>query len=115
MRLYEFVPVNDHFVNAESLIHRVFATEFCVVDDTGQLLTTAHNRNLLRRARMLVEHADTLDDKSLAEGLHDLAVKAETVRQQDYELALRQDSHELQHGVMENYELPAADSRFLEV
>lgn len=94
MRLYEYVPVQDHLIDDESLIQRVFGPEFCVVDDQGQLLTTAHNRNLLRRARMLLEHADAQDRALLDEGLRDLEARAEIVSQRDYEAALLRDERE---------------------
>lgn len=114
MRLYEFVPINDHVIDDESLIHRVFATEFCVTDDTGQLLTTAHNRNLLRRALVLIDHSGSLDNLFLEDSLHDLAARAETVSQWEYELAVRQAFNEFQPGGMENLDMAFADSRLLE-
>jgi len=114
MRLYEFVPINDQVIDDESLIHRVFATEFCVTDDTGQLLTTAHNRNLLRRALVLFDNSGSLDKPFLEESLRDLAARAETVSQWEYELAVRQAFREFHHGGMENLDIDYADSRRLE-
>lgn len=92
MRLYEYVPVYDLIVDDESLIHRVFGMEFCVVDEADQLLTTTHNKNLLRRAQLLLTHAETLERDFLAQELRDLARRAETLSQWEYESAVRQDA-----------------------
>jgi hypothetical protein len=90
MRLYEYVPIYDPIVDDESVIDRVFGPEFYVVDEAGQLLTSAHNRNLLRRARSFLEHVH-LDRRLIEDGLHELSSKAETLSQQDYEMAVRRE------------------------
>ena len=94
MRLYEYVPVHDLIHKNESLIDAVFGPDFYVVGETGQLLTTAHNQNLLRRAKMLLEHAFALGDEELDEALHDLAERAENLDQGDYELAVGKEFRE---------------------
>lgn len=86
------------------MIDRVFGPDFFVVDEAGQLLTSAHNHNLLRRARSFLEHVD-LDGTVIEDGLRELASKAETLSQQDYEIAVRREIH-LQSIAEDDYDLP---------
>ena len=91
MRLYEFVPILDSVIENDSLIDRVFGQEFCVVDETGHLLTTAHNQDLLRQAKMLVDQSDSLGLDALVESLWALRIGAECMTQRDYEVAVRRE------------------------
>jgi len=93
MRLYEFVPIYDQVVSDDSLIEHVFGHEFFVVDEDSHLLTTAHNLNLLRRARLLLDEADSIHADELRKALADLSNRAEEVRQYDYDLAVQNESN----------------------
>jgi hypothetical protein len=91
MRLFEFVPICDHLMDDESVIERVFGPEFCVVDETGHLLATACNQNLLWRAKTLLDQHNALDWEAIEEGLTALKAKAEIVTQRNYDLAVRRE------------------------
>jgi len=91
MRVFDFVPVCDHLYKGESLIETAFGGDFCVVDEIGRLLTTAHNQNLLRRARMLVEANSSIDTAIVADSLAALKISAETLTQSDYERAVQKE------------------------
>jgi hypothetical protein len=91
MRLFEFVPIYDLIVHGESLIDRVFGPDFCVVDETGHLLTTTHNQNLLLRAKALVDQHQA-DERATLQGYFDqLRDKAETLMQHDYDRAVHRE------------------------
>lgn len=92
MRLYEFIAVDGLLSSDQILIDELFGLEFYVVDEQGHLLTTAQNLNLLRRARLLIEQAASLDSEELRAALVDLAGRMEVVRQSDYDLAARRES-----------------------
>ena len=91
MRLYEFVPIIDRLIDDDSLIDKVFGPAFCVVDETGRLLTTVQNQNLLRRAKMLAEQRDALGWETFVENLWALRSRAETVTQLDYYRAVKRE------------------------
>lgn len=89
MRLYEFVPICDHDIDDDSLIERAFGPEFCVVDETRQLLTSVHNQNLLLRAKALLDKFGAVDRERAEVGLRTLRALAKVVTQRDYERAVR--------------------------
>jgi len=91
MRLFEFVPIVDPIVDGESLIEQIFGPEFCVVDETGRLHTTAHNQNLLRRAVVLLAQAATADRAAVEDAMAALSARAEIITQQDYDLAVHRE------------------------
>jgi hypothetical protein len=91
MRLFEFVPIYDLIVDGDSLIERVFGPEFCIVDETGHLLTTTHNQNLLLRAKALIDQHDSADSAALQQYFAQLHAKAETVMQHDYDRAVHRE------------------------
>jgi hypothetical protein len=91
MRLFEFVPIYDYTVDDQSLVERVFGYEFYVIDEAGDQLTTAHNQNLLQRARMLLERSEMVSGVDLERSLQDLCDQAEIVRQRDYDAAVRRE------------------------
>jgi len=91
MRLCEFVPIIDRLIDDDSLIEKVFGPAFCVVDETGRLLTTVQNQNLLRRAKMLAEQRDALGWETFVENLWALRSKADTVTQLDYYRAVKRE------------------------
>jgi hypothetical protein len=92
MRLFEFFPIQDLVIDNDSLIERVFGPEFCVVDETGYLLTTKHNQNLLQRARTLCEQYAALECEGIEEKLWRLRASAEVVTQREYDLAVRREA-----------------------
>ncbi len=98
MRLFEFVPVHDALIDGDSLIDQVFGSEFCVVDEIGYLLTTAHNQNLLWKANHLIEQDKHLAPDTIANGLAALRAMAEVVTQRDYDLAVRRETHNADAG-----------------
>jgi hypothetical protein len=91
MRLFEFVPIYDLVVNGESLIDRAFGPDFCIVDETGHLLTTTHNQNLLLRAKALIEQHNADEHANLRGYFDQLRDKAETVMQHDYDMAVHRE------------------------
>jgi hypothetical protein len=99
MRLHEFVPVADPEYRGESLIDAVFGPGFCVVDETGCLLTTGHNRNLLRRACTLAANAAALSTSDLADALAELRQRAENLSQDQYDRAVAREYRRSDTGV----------------
>jgi hypothetical protein len=91
MRLFEFVPIYDQIVDDDSLIEKLFGPEFCVIDETGQLLSTAHNHNLLLHAVRLLDQRDALERHNVAESLRTLRDSAEIVTQREYDLAVKRE------------------------
>jgi hypothetical protein len=91
MRLFEFVPIYDLIVDGDSLIDRVFGPDFCIVDETGHLLTTTHNQNLLLRAKALIEQHHADEHAIHQEYFVQLRDKAETVMQHDYDMAVHRE------------------------
>lgn len=72
--------------------HRgIFGPGFCVTDEAGRLLTSVHNQNLLRRARMLAEQRNMLAWEVVVEGLLALRARSETITRRDYDLAVRRE------------------------
>jgi hypothetical protein len=107
VRLFEFVPIYDVIVNGDSLIDVVFGPDFCIVDETGHLLTTTHNQNLLLRAKALVEqhHAD---ERATVQGYFEqLRDKAETVMQHDYDRAVHREIRDSDVDRLYDYSLRA--------
>jgi hypothetical protein len=107
MRLFEFVPVYDLIVNGDSLIDRAFGPDFCIVDETGHLLTTTHNQNLLLRAKALIEqHHD--DELANLEGhFEELRDKAESVMQHDYDRAVHREIRDCDFDRINDFSLRA--------
>ena len=85
------MPIIDRLIDDDSLVENVFGPAFCVVDETGRLLTTVQNQNLLRRAKMLAEQRDALGWEALVESLWALRGRAEIVTQLDYYRAVRRE------------------------
>jgi hypothetical protein len=98
MRLFEFVPIYDQTYEDDSLIERVFGPEFCVVDETGHLLTTTHNQNLLLRVKALMAQHQAIERSTLMESLARLRGKAEVVAQRDYDLAVSREIRDCDSG-----------------
>ena len=89
MRLFEFFPIRDLLIDGESLIERLFGAEFCVADESGNLLTTKHNQALLHRVKALLDECGTATAESIEQELNVLAAQGQVVVQSDYDLALR--------------------------
>jgi polyhydroxyalkanoate synthesis regulator phasin len=106
MRLFEFVPIYDYTIDDESLVERVFGYEFVVIDELGHQLTTAHNQNLLQRAKTLLERSQSMVGADLERALQDLYDQAEIVRQRDYDAAFRRELRELEFDFERLPDLP---------
>lgn len=91
MPLYDFVPINDVPMDGDSLIQAVFGDDFCVVNETGQLVTTSRNQRLLEMARRIVAMCEEQGSESLADALVCLRAQADTVSQADYDYTLNGD------------------------
>jgi hypothetical protein len=91
MRLFEFFPIRDLVVDGESLIERVFGPEFCVVDESGGLLTTKHNQLLLQRVKALLDEVETTNGESVEKELKALSAQGLAVTQHDYDVAVRRE------------------------
>jgi hypothetical protein len=81
MRIFDFEPDRDHVLDGDSLIENTFSADFCVVDEAGSLLSTAHNQNLLRRARLLVESRGAVGVAEVENGPEGLEANVDTVTQ----------------------------------
>ena len=89
MRLHDFVPISDDVVDGESLIDTVFGPAFYVVDESGTLLTTVYNRDLLYRAVALRAGLALLKEADRGFALAQLARRAEVLTQEQYDRAVR--------------------------
>jgi hypothetical protein len=96
MRLFEFVPINDYTIDGEPLVERVFGYDFCVIDELGHQLTTAHNQNLLQRAKTILERHQSISGVDLESSLQELCDQAEIVRQRDYDAAVRRELRDME-------------------
>jgi len=108
MRIFEFVPIHDHVHHGDSLIENTFGAGFCIVDEAGRLLSTAHNQNLLRWARLLVESLGAADAAAVADGLAALTVRADRMTQRDYDRAVGRNLFEADLEYAERRSRPAA-------
>lgn len=88
MKVLSLQPVENCIVNGYSLIDNVFGAGFAVYDMLGGRRTTARNRALLRRAQAIVEDMYLRDAHELSLALEQLRREADTLRQEDYDLAL---------------------------
>ncbi|MGB0126386.1 MAG: hypothetical protein WBP72_02020 [Rhodocyclaceae bacterium] len=89
MRLHDFVPIRDADLDCGLRIEDWFGPEFCAVDESGQLVTTLRNQNLLLRAQALLRGFEGLDADQTRRRLAELIALAEVVTQRDYDLAVR--------------------------
>jgi hypothetical protein len=107
VRLFEFVPIYDLIVDGDSLIDRVFGPDFCIIDETGHLLTTTHNQNLLLRAKALIEQHRADERDNLQGHFVQLRDKAESVMQHDYDMAVHREIRDCEIEHIHDFSLRA--------